>query len=332
MLQYFGWWLAIAVVPAAFLDHHRCEAKLPYFAWILYAATVLAMTSMAILLELSVVQRLGLLQAGELSHLLQEKRWRVPLIATAFWKLDSYTDIAFIFIACDCGSSLWWASLATVIFAVFFCQIVFNSCFACTDCDHELPKSFGFILMDFKLVNAAVRHVLPFDPDASDLPFAKPVTIRNSGHLVGLEKVISDIAQVSIQCLFLVNVAVPHGFVIFSVLVGICNGALSLSLVIQECLRQEWDSQNASFQQGTALLPPSQEVALAGLPHGSQISSTAIVSSRGISSNAAQATKQEPRPTKYGAPWDTSRHDEYLSRSNGSLKVADGDSDTIDLL
>ncbi|CAE8644677.1 unnamed protein product, partial [Polarella glacialis] len=188
IMYYFGWWVAVVIVPGVFLDHHRCEVRLPYLAWLLYCATVLAMLAMALLLELAVVQRLGLLQAGELLSIWQEKRWRLPLIATVIWKLDSYTDVAFIFIARDCGSSLWWASLATVIFGVVFCQLIFNTCFACTDCDRELPKSFGFMLLDFKLVNAAVRHVLPFDPDVSDLPVAKPVTLRTSGHLVGLEK------------------------------------------------------------------------------------------------------------------------------------------------
>ncbi|CAJ1362578.1 unnamed protein product, partial [Effrenium voratum] len=73
-----------------------------------YGATVLAMLVMALLLELAMVQRLGLLQAGELHQLLQDK-WRRPLASTVLWKLDSYTDVAFIFIARDCGSSLWWA-------------------------------------------------------------------------------------------------------------------------------------------------------------------------------------------------------------------------------
>ena len=46
-----------------------------------------------------------------------------------------------------------------------------------------------------QLVNCAVKSVLPFDPDASDLPVAKPVTLRSSASLVGLEKVVGDVAQ-----------------------------------------------------------------------------------------------------------------------------------------
>ena len=38
-------------------------------------------------------------------------------------QLDSYTDMAFVFIARDCGSSLWWASLASIIFCTVFCQV-----------------------------------------------------------------------------------------------------------------------------------------------------------------------------------------------------------------
>jgi len=155
----------------------------------------------------------------------------------------------------DCGSSLWWASLATFFFGVVFGQLLFNMCFACTDCDHELPSSFGFMLLDFKLVNAAVRHVLPFDPDASHLPVARPVTLRTTSNLIGMEKVVGDIAQVSIQVVFLHNTKMPHGFVVFSVLVGILHGALSLGLVLRECVQDEWALQAPSLQSGTALLP-----------------------------------------------------------------------------
>lgn len=255
MLHYLGWWVALVAVPAVFLDHHRCEVRLPYFAWVLYTATLFAMLTMAVLLELSMVQRLGLLKAGELIDVCSERRWRLPLLSTVLWKLDAYTDVAFIFIAKDCGSSLWWASLATFFFGVVFGQLLFNMCFACTDCDHELPSSFGFMLLDFKLVNAAVRHVLPFDPDASHLPVARPVTLRTTSNLIGMEKVVGDIAQVSIQVVFLHNTKMPHGFVVFSVLVGILHGALSLGLVLRECVQDEWALQAPSLQSGTALLP-----------------------------------------------------------------------------
>ena len=29
--------------------------------------------------------------------------------------------------------------------------MIFNTCFACSDCDGELPASFGFVLLDFKV-------------------------------------------------------------------------------------------------------------------------------------------------------------------------------------
>merc|ERR1719253_1187681 len=183
---------------------------------------------MAVLLELSVVQRLGLLKAGELGSVFSESRWKVPLVLTVLWKLDAYTDVVFIFISRDCNSQLWWAAFATFVFGVIFCQLFFTSCFACTDCDHELPASFGFLLLDFKLVNHAVRHVLPFDPDASHLPVARPVTLRTSGNLIMLAKGVGDIAQVSIQTLFLHNAKAPNLFVMLSIVVGTLHGALSL--------------------------------------------------------------------------------------------------------
>lgn len=229
-LHYFGWWVAIAVVPAVFLDHHRCESSMPYIAWCLYGGTVLAMLVMAVLVELSMVQRLGLLQGSEL-HILKERRWRRPLASTVLWKLDSYTDMAFVFIARDCGSSLWWASLASIIFCTVFCQ----------------------------LVNTAVRSVLPFDPDASDLPVAKPVTLKSSANLVGLEKVVGDVAQVCIQSLFLMSASAPHGFVLFSVVIGALNGCLSIALIVQDALQAEWAVQDRDLEQGTVLASLSGE-------------------------------------------------------------------------
>lgn len=62
--------------------------------------------------------------------------------------------------------------------------------------------------------------------------------------------------EVSIQVLFLHNAKIPHGFVIFSVLVGVVHGTLSLCLVLRECVQDEWAVQD--LQQGTALLPGVQ--------------------------------------------------------------------------
>lgn len=239
--HYVGWWAAVGIVPTVFLDHHKCEAQLSFLAWTLYGGTVFAMVAMAVLMELSMVQRLGLLNPGELSNMLSQPRWQTPLVSTVLWKISTYMNVAFIFIARDCGSSLWQASLATFVFMVFFGQLVFNTCFACTDCEHELPKSFGFVLLDFKLVNTAIRDCLPFDPDANDLPVAKPVTLRTSGHLIGMEKVVGDIAQVCIQIAFLHNQKAPQTFVMFSILIGMVHGTLALITVIRECVQDEWD-------------------------------------------------------------------------------------------
>jgi len=255
LFQYMGWHVAVVAVPAIFLDHHRCEGSQPWVAWLLYVAVVVAMVAMALLMELTAVQRLGLLQAGELEALLFEPRWRMPLVATLLWKLDTYTDVAFIFIARDCGSSLWWASLATFVFGIVFCQLLLNLCFACTDCDHELPPSFGFVMLDFKLVNVAVHQVLPFDPDVSHLPVARPVTLRSSAHLIGIEKIVGDIAQVSIQSLFLGNAQYSHGFIMFSIVVGLMHGGITLATVMRECVQDERSLQSQGLQQGVALKP-----------------------------------------------------------------------------
>merc|ERR1711920_151856 len=175
--------------------------------------------------EFSLVTRLGALHTGSFADIFSDALWRVPLLGTLLWKLDTYTDVGFILIARDCGSSLWWASLATFIFGVVFGQMLFNVCFACTDCDHELPASFGFVLLDFKLVNAAVRDALPFDPDISHLPVGRPVTLRTASNLVGVEKLVGDIAQVCIQILFISTAKYAHSFVYFSICVGVLNGA-----------------------------------------------------------------------------------------------------------
>lgn len=148
--------------------------------------------------------------------------------------------------------------MATFIFGVVFGQLLFNTCFACSDCDHELPASFGFFVLDFKLVNAAVKHVLPFDPDASHSPFPKAVTLRTTGHLVSMEKIVSDIAQVSIQIIFLHTTPLPHTFVAFSVLVGIANGIFSLGLVFRDCVQDEWTNVHGHGMAGGALVASTQ--------------------------------------------------------------------------
>jgi len=308
MLHYVGWWVAVLAVPALFLDHHRCEANMPYLAWLLYSAILLAMLIMAVFLELSVVQRIGLLRPGDLGMLITDKQWQLPLLSTVLWKLDSYTDVVFIYIARDCGSSLWWASLATFVFGVIFGQLLFNSCFACTDCDKELPRSFGFVLLDFKLVNTAVKHVLPFDPDASDLPVGKPVTLRTASELVGFEKVVGDIAQISIQGLFLTNNNTPNLFVHFSVACGILHGSLELLLTLRECYEEAWASQARGVQMGTVLLtspePTAEELAAVENGEAQLLDSSTLC---GSTSPAAPVlvprtatTAAAPLPTEFG--------------------------------
>merc|ERR1719201_1953753 len=164
-------------------------------------------------------------------------------------------DIGFIFVARDCGSSLWQASFATLIFGVLLGQILLNITFAFTDCDNELPSSLGFFLLDFKLVNTAVRSILPFDPDSSHLPVGRPVTLRTIRQMICMEKVLSDIAQASIQIVFLQSANVAKSFVVLSVLVGIIHGTLSIVLVVRDYVQDEWDVQARRAELGTALLP-----------------------------------------------------------------------------
>lgn len=253
LVQYLGWWAAVILVPTIFMDHHRCESNLPDLVWLLYAAVLVAMVSLAVLLELAVVQRLGLLAAGRISEILSIRRWQVALLSTVMWKLDSYLDVVFMFIARDCGSSLWLASFATFMFAVVFGQLLLNTFFAFTDCDHQLPSSFGFMLLDFKLVNTAVQGILPFDPDFSHLPVQRPVTLRITRRFTGIEKLVSDIAQVSIQIAFLrANQPTPN-FVKVSVLSGLAHGIFSLYIIIRGYVQDELAVQGTPLS--TALLP-----------------------------------------------------------------------------
>jgi len=239
VMLYVGWWVAIVLVLLLLLDHHRCEAQMPVIGWVLYAAIVAAMLFLAVLVELSMVQRLGLLKADRFPAILFERQWLIPLISTVLWKLDSYLDMAFIFVAHDCGSSLWQASLCVVVFGVVLGQLLLNIGFAATDCDHELPSSFGFFLLDFKLVNTAVLSIIPFNPDASHLPVARPVTLRTTGHFIGMEKVLSDLAQVCIQIVYLRSNSTASSFVMFSVLVGILHGTFSICVVVREWVTDE---------------------------------------------------------------------------------------------
>merc|ERR1711988_289420 len=109
------------------------------------------------------------------------------------------------------------------------------------------------MLLDFKLVNTAVRSVLPFDPDFSHLPVPRPVTLRITRHLTGIEKVVSDIAQVSIQIAFLRTDQPTPNFVKVSVLVGIAHGIFSLYIIIRGYVQDELAVQGAPLS--TALLP-----------------------------------------------------------------------------
>mmetsp|Transcript_109620 Transcript_109620/g.234248 ORF Transcript_109620/g.234248 Transcript_109620/m.234248 type:complete len:146 (-) Transcript_109620:49-486(-) len=90
-----------------------------------------------------------------------------------------------------------------------------------------------------------------------------------------MEKVVGDIAQVSIQILFLHNHEMPHGFVIFSILVGILHGGLSLCMVLRECVQDEVAVQAQGLQTGTLLLPPGQSSPLGS--HSSSASSSRAV-------------------------------------------------------
>eukprot|EP00929_Paragymnodinium_shiwhaense_P027373 TRINITY_DN16079_c0_g1_i1.p1 TRINITY_DN16079_c0_g1~~TRINITY_DN16079_c0_g1_i1.p1 ORF type:complete len:381 (-),score=75.75 TRINITY_DN16079_c0_g1_i1:207-1349(-) len=307
--HYLAWWAGMIIVPAVFMDHHRCETKLPLLAWLLYTGTLFAMLAMAILMELSVVQRLGLLRPGDLAAVFSDPRLQLPLVDAVLWKMDAYTDVVFIFIARDCGSSLWWASLATFGFGVVCGQLFFNTCFACTDCDRELPSSFGFMLLDFKLVNAAIRQALPFDPDASDLPVARPVTLRTVANLNGFEKVVCDVAQVSIQGLFLHNSKAPQTFVAFSILCGTLHGTLSLVQSVRACMQDEWAAQAQSVQMGTALLPSAM---LSSTAHSMQLD--AFPKEEGRALRAPERLKPMPA-TEYGKS-------SYASTSNGTPPLA----------
>lgn len=271
LIQYVGFHVAVFSIPAIFLDHHRCEGNQSAFAWILYVVIILLCTSFAVLVELNLVQAIGLLDPRDVPEFVLEERWRLPLILSFAWKLDLYTDVAFVFVAFDCGSSLWWASVATTCFTVVFCQLLLNGIFACNDCDRELPASFGFVMLDFKLVNAAVKHVMPFDPDKTHLSMSRAITLPSSGNLIALQKIVGDVAQVSIQALFVGSQQDVHLFVYLSMASGTCHGIVAVVSLVKEFVRQGNCYQSGCLEQGVALQPkaPHPTPQLGHEPYGS---------------------------------------------------------------
>ncbi|CAD7959473.1 unnamed protein product [Amoebophrya sp. A120] len=93
----------------------------------------------------------------ELLHFFKKNENAILVLKQMTWRLDMYCDILFVLIARNCGSYLWWASLAIFVFVNFLLQFVLQILFfACTDCDQQLPKSTGFFWLDFVVVNKAV--------------------------------------------------------------------------------------------------------------------------------------------------------------------------------
>ena len=120
----------------------------------------------------ALVAAAGFYSAVEGTPLLLISDGRMPAFPE---QLDSYTDVAFVIIARDCGSSLWWAlrtwrrcfrcaaclhrfqcrlwevrSLATIIFGVVFCQA--------GRCHFSLGRSSVFIAQSVLLDD--LQHVL----------------------------------------------------------------------------------------------------------------------------------------------------------------------------
>merc|ERR1719498_793816 len=73
-----------------------------------------------------------------------------------------------------------------------------------------------------------------------------------------MEKVVIDVAQVSIQILFLHNTQAPQSFVLLSIIIGMIHGTLALITVIRECVQDERDMQKRKVVLGTALQPGAQ--------------------------------------------------------------------------
>ena len=66
------------------------------------------------------------------------------------WRIDIYLDVVFMIIARNCGSHMWWASLAVLLFGNWGIQVFLNGFFAHYNCDGELFDKMGFIIFDFK--------------------------------------------------------------------------------------------------------------------------------------------------------------------------------------
>jgi len=98
------------------------------------------MLVLVVLMELSVVQRLGLSRP-------EPSCGSVTPTPTKFSSSSRVTVVP----------RLWLASLATFFFGVLLGQSLYNACIVCMDCDHELPASFGFTLSVFKMVETHVE-------------------------------------------------------------------------------------------------------------------------------------------------------------------------------
>ncbi|CAD7954199.1 unnamed protein product [Amoebophrya sp. A25] len=174
------------------------------------------------------------------------------LARTAVWRIDVYLDLIFIIVARNCGSNLWWPSLAVFVSVNFLLQIFLHLLFAFTDCDGQLPRCMGFVLFDFGLVNKAVRLRLPFNYDSIAAGIGGPgsgmLTPQKVSHCIMVEKCfLGDVGQILIQTKFLLDVTTPNnGFVYLSVFCSYLSLLLNLLQLVTVFLLQYREAQRAA--------------------------------------------------------------------------------------
>jgi len=223
----------VVLTPLVFINSHRCRG----FAIFAYLSHCVMLIAGVVQLRWEIgVARVVISQVdslpvtASLTTLLEEHpELTLPLVQQVVAKLDLYTDVVFLLVAFDCGSSVWWAAGASLAcWLVLSC--LFNVWLSATDCAGELSKGFGFLLLDFKIVNGAILTSLPdLDQAASDpqQAFAREsLTPGSVATLVAMERSLAlAIPQVAVQCYFLSEWGDGSrgvvGFVVFSILVSL---------------------------------------------------------------------------------------------------------------
>eukprot|EP00397_Hematodinium_sp_SG-2012_P014549 GEMP01014793.1.p1 GENE.GEMP01014793.1~~GEMP01014793.1.p1 ORF type:complete len:337 (+),score=69.13 GEMP01014793.1:280-1290(+) len=227
--HYIALWVVVIVAPLATMEHHTCQ-EVKILSWVSHVVFAL-------------FQAWSLRHEWRLSQQLVSYPQKLPkwhdawLSRTLLWRINIYLDVVFIFIARDCGSSLWVAALVCFVVSNVVGQLLLHSCFAMSDCDHQLPHSFGFVLFDFLLVNSVVRQQMPALEDSTLAgPFSRTWTLRGVDRCIQFEKsALSDVVQAGIQLMFLnSDEGTLSWLVILSVSVSLLHAMVTIASIAME--------------------------------------------------------------------------------------------------